>query len=545
VSNLQAPGSATQGDAIDVSADVTNEGEQSATKAVEFRVDVDGDGFDGDDVVLSQDVQLDAGDSTTVTFEDVDTSALAPGTYTHGVVTPDDSATAQITINTPAEPDPANFQVSNLQAPGTITQGDLIDASVMIENTGGQTATKTVEFRVDTNGDGSIADESAVRSQDVELAPGESETFSFEDIDTSGLPIGTFTHGVVTPDDSATAQITIEEPAEPAPETSLHLDPSSDTVQEGKTTSYDVVVGSADDGVAAAELSIVVDDPSVATITGATVFGQGEEEIDIAADGSRVDIDYDSRDTMDAGSFPIIQVTVEGQATGETDLSIAAAEGNDEVLLVNEEGIGYDVTDTMGATLTVKSGDGGEPTPEPPEPEVPTHFQIDLVEGEVLQQLDPDEGDTYHKQDRFITALHVNETGDRSGGRTAHEGGTYQSDGCEVTYSRLSFDPDTGVSEVSVSVSDVGGCEEITLSYAGYELPEGTTGWDPDRAEEQELKDSVTVTLEPGDEETFTIDVMDEGDTSASAAAPGEGSLLGTGALGAVIVLFGRPRTDP
>jgi hypothetical protein len=175
---------------------------------------------------------------------------------------------------------------------------------------------------------------------------------------------------------------------------------------------------------------------------------------------------------------------------------------------------------------------------------VPTHFQIDLVEGEVLQQLDPDEGDTYHKQDRFITALIISEEENQKGGPGTPMSRTYRSDGCEVTYSWLSFDNTTGESQVAVSVSDVDGCEEITLSYAGYELPDGTTEWDGDRAEEQELKDSVTMTLEPGDEETFTVDVMDEGGASASITAPAGWSLLGTGAVGVGIVLFGR-RKDP
>jgi hypothetical protein len=97
---------------------------------------------------------------------------------------------------------------------------------------------------------------------------------------------------------------------------------------------------------------------------------------------------------------------------------------------------------------------------------------------------------------------------------------TYQSNGCAVTYSWLSFDNTTGVSEVAVSVSDAGGCEGITLSYVGYEFPDGTTSWDPERADEQELKDSMTVTLQPGEEEVLTVDVMPDEQTAASIGAP-------------------------
>ena len=152
---------------------------------------------------------------------------------------------------------------------------------------------------------------------------------------------------------------------EPAPETTLHLAPGSDHVRPGKTETYEVVVGSAHDGIGGAEMVLAVEAPSIATITEVTVLGSGGEVIDIAEDGSRADISYTDRDTYDSGSFPIIEVTVEGQSHGETSLSLGAANGSDEVLLFDEEGTGYDVTDTIGATVTVESGGGGTPEPTP------------------------------------------------------------------------------------------------------------------------------------------------------------------------------------
>ncbi|MFC6939159.1 hypothetical protein ACFQE8_04175 [Salinirubellus sp. GCM10025818] len=312
---------------------------------------------------------------------------------------------------------------------------------------------------------------------------------------------------------------------EPAPETTLHLGPSSDTVKQGKTTTYDVVVDSADGGVGGAEMAIVVGDTDVATITEVRIMGADEEEVDISEDGSRADLTYTGGDTYDSGSFSIVEVTVEGQSNGETDLSIAPAAGNGEVHLLNEEGTGYDVTGTTGATVSVHSGGGddAEPTPEPtPEPPAdgPDAFQIDLVEGEPIQQLDPDAGETYHKQDRFIVALQITEEERQGGGAGSPMTRTYQADGCEVTYSWLSFDNTTGVSEVAVSVSDAGDCEGITLSYVGYEFPDGTTSWDAEHADEQELKDSMTVTLQPGEEAVLTVDVTPEEPTAASISAP-------------------------
>lgn len=298
-----------------------------------------------------------------------------------------------------------------------------------------------------------------------------------------------------------------EASSEPAPETTLHLDAKRGKTKPGGTTTYEVVVDGVENGVGAAELAVVVGDTDVATITEVTVLGSGGQEVDIAENGSRADIAYASRDTYDSGSFAILEVTVEGQSIGDTNLSVEAADNNTDVRLFDERGTRYDVTGTATSPLAVRSGGGSATESSEDEPDA---FQLDLVQGEVIQQLDPDEGDTYHKQNRFLTATHVIEDESRDGGPGSDMSRTYRSDGCEVAYSRLSFHPDTGVSEVAVSVSDVDGCEGITLSYAGYELPDGTTGWVPERAEEQELRDYVTVTLQAGDEMTLTVDVIDE-----------------------------------
>ncbi|MDS0279519.1 dockerin type I domain-containing protein [Halomicroarcula sp. S1AR25-4] len=273
-------------------------------------------------------------------------------------VTGTNDATLDVVGDQPA-PDPANFEVSNLQAPASVTQGDAIDVSATVENTGGETATKAVEFRVDTDGDDSIADESAVASQDVQLDAGASTTVEFTDIDTSGLSTGTVTHGVATPDDTATATITIEEPPEPAPETTVSLQPSDQTVTTGQAVTYDVVVDGVDGGVGAAEFSVAVDDTSVATITSATVLGSGSSEIDVADDGSSVDVEYAFRDTADTGSVTVAEVTVQGESAGTAGLTLAPSDGNDAVLVFDESGTGYDVTDTNGASVTVEA---------PPEP---------------------------------------------------------------------------------------------------------------------------------------------------------------------------------
>ncbi|WP_343160894.1 CARDB domain-containing protein [Halorubrum sp. CBA1125] len=268
-------------------------------------------------------------------------------------VTDDDGASDTDTVSVTVQPpDAANFQVSNLDAPSAATQGDEIDVSADVENTGEQSATKSVEFRVDTNDDDSIGDESAVDSQDIELNPGESTTVTFEDVDTSGLPVGTLTHGVTTPDDSATAQITIDDaPPTGDKETTVSLDPASQTGAVGATTTYDVVVDNADGGVGAGELAATVDDTSVATITGVNVLNGATADIDVT--DSSAEFDYFGAGTADTGPVTVAEVTVEGAGDGTTSLSIGPASGNGDVLLFDEGGNPYDVTGTNGASLEV------------------------------------------------------------------------------------------------------------------------------------------------------------------------------------------------
>jgi len=183
-----------QGDVISsVEATIENTGESEGTQTVEFRV--------GDTVLGSSEETLAAGDSTTVTFEDIDTSSLSPGSYTHGVHTEDDSQTAILTVDAV---EPANFEVSGLSPTDvSVTQGDVIgQVEATIENTGESEGTQTVEFRV---GDTALA------SSEVTLAAGDSTTVTFQNIDTSDLSPGAYTHGVFSEDDSATAALGVDE----------------------------------------------------------------------------------------------------------------------------------------------------------------------------------------------------------------------------------------------------------------------------------------------------------------------------------------------
>jgi hypothetical protein len=285
----------------------------------------------------------DVSEETTLDFE----VEVSDGTAT-------DTDSVSVTVQPPA-PDPAVFEVSNLQAPGSATQGDTITVSADIENTGGQEATQTVEFRIDDASDDlDDGDDTAVISQEVTLAAGASDTVTF-DVDTSGLAPGDYVHGIVTEDDSATAQITVEEaPPTGDKQTTVSLEPAEQTGAVGATTTYDVVVDSAAGGVGAGEVAVTVDDTSLATISDVTVLNvNGGIDVDATVTDSSAQFDYFGADTADTGSVTIATVTVEGAGDGTASLSIDPTGDNSEVLLFDEDGVPYDVTGTDGATLEV------------------------------------------------------------------------------------------------------------------------------------------------------------------------------------------------
>nr|AKY04351.1 cell surface adhesin [uncultured haloarchaeon] len=169
----------------------------------------DGDALD----TLSENVTLRAMLHTTANDSAFDNRL---GNAIAGIEPGDETDDANITVEEAAEDAPANFEVSNVTPDGVnVTAGDNITVNADIENVGGQQATQSVEFRiVATDGNTSIDNASATRSQNVTLNASANDTVTFENVSTDGLTAGDFTHGVFSENDSATATITVEEDAE-------------------------------------------------------------------------------------------------------------------------------------------------------------------------------------------------------------------------------------------------------------------------------------------------------------------------------------------
>ncbi len=115
---------------------------------------------------------------------------------------------------------PAAFEVSDLNPTDvSVEQGDVIEVSATIENTGDEEATQDVTFQVDGN---------ELGSEEVTLDGGEDTTVTFSDIDTSDLEPGDYEHGVFTDDSEQTATLTVEEVSDDDSEDDSTDDDSTD-----------------------------------------------------------------------------------------------------------------------------------------------------------------------------------------------------------------------------------------------------------------------------------------------------------------------------
>ncbi|MFC6962744.1 CARDB domain-containing protein [Halocatena marina] len=189
---------------INVTVDLENPGDTGAIQEISLHA-AENESNLGDSVPVANetvdmapagiDNPVDRPHETAVTFE-IDTSEIGAGEYHLGVFSEDDSATDELTVLG------ANFEVSNLHAATEIEQGEAFDANATITNTGNSVGTQTVEYRFD----GGVE-----QTTNVTLAPGESTTVAFEDIETDGVSAGTYEHSVGTDDDSMSATITVLE----------------------------------------------------------------------------------------------------------------------------------------------------------------------------------------------------------------------------------------------------------------------------------------------------------------------------------------------
>ncbi|MWG34129.1 bifunctional metallophosphatase/5'-nucleotidase [Halomarina oriensis] len=215
-------------------------------------------------------------------------------------------------------------------------------------------------------------------------------------------------------------------------------------------------------------------------------------------DAARLNADVTVTDTTDdAGEGDDGDDGDDGEENDGSDESDGTEDGNDA-----------DDSDDAGDSEDAEDGSNDAESSMPA-------YQIDVAAGEVIETLGDDEDDFYGAQDRLLQATTVLADGTVTGSYTVPDGTVTESlAGCEVTYDAVGYDADTGDVTLTVSVSEDADCAGVTLTLAGYELPGDDTTFVRANADDQELLDHETVTLDAGDSELVTVDL--DGDDESS-----------------------------
>ena len=203
-----------EGEAVNASATLRNEGNAERTQTVRLEAGVT--------TLASEDVTLAAGAERSVAFTGIGTDSLAPGTYTHGVFSANDSATGTLNV----EASRTEFTVSGLDPAGrTLTVGAGFGVSAAVTNDGTVEGTQSVRFRVDGQEYG---------SERLTLGVGGQQTVSFPPVNTSQLGPGTYTYEVASENDTRTGTLVVESDS-PATFTVTDLAPAAPTVTAEET----------------------------------------------------------------------------------------------------------------------------------------------------------------------------------------------------------------------------------------------------------------------------------------------------------------------
>lgn len=244
-----------RGETFDASATVTNDGNAEGTETVALRA--------GGTTLASQEVTMAPGDQQTLTFADVGTDSLAPGTYTHGVYTGDGSQTGTLTV----ESRQADFTVSGLTpADETVTVGDPVSVSAAVTNDGNAEGRQTIRLRID----GEQFD-----SETVTLGAGDEQTISFSPVNSSQLGPGTYTYEVASENDSQTGTLVVESD-NPAAFLVTGMTPTDVTVAPGGTFDIATTVENDGDRAATQQVQYRIDGDTVDRQ--AVTLGAGERE---------------------------------------------------------------------------------------------------------------------------------------------------------------------------------------------------------------------------------------------------------------------------
>ncbi|MEY7849273.1 GLUG motif-containing protein [Natrarchaeobius sp. A-rgal3] len=180
-----------QGEPLDVSATVTNRGDERGEQPIELHID-------GDEIA-NETVALDTDETESVEFTGVETETLEPDSYEHGIFSEDSDQTGTLTVEARAEE--AFFAVGDLEpTEHTVEGGETVDVSATVTNVGDETGEQTVELRID---------DAEIANRTVELEGEATTTVAFTDVSTTGLGPGSYEYEIASEDSTRTGTLTI------------------------------------------------------------------------------------------------------------------------------------------------------------------------------------------------------------------------------------------------------------------------------------------------------------------------------------------------
>ena len=315
-------------------------------------VSFDASGSRDDSSIVSY--EWDFGDGETASGESVSNTYDVTGDYTVELtVTDDDGATDSATATVSVGDTPNQPPVAEAGDDQTVTEG----GSVGLDASGS----------TDADGDALSYDWTQTSGPEVTLSDGTSATPTFTaptvDADETLTFEVTVSDGETTTTDAVSVTVENGDQTDPPTDglaTGVSLSPANSLVAVGDAAEYDIVVDNAQGGVGVYSMSVTVDDPSVAAITGVDLASvtEGLTDVQISEDGSSATIEAVMVDTDDSGSVTLGTVTVESAAEGTADVPLAVSE------LGDESGTPYEVTSMMGASIeasTLVVGDSLSP----------------------------------------------------------------------------------------------------------------------------------------------------------------------------------------